>query len=308
MLNVKIKTILKTILIVVFTTLIADKIIYWGLTQLSKTVFTGQGVGKVNHYLSIKDELELIVFGSSRANHHFNVGLLNSNGFNMGVDGRDMAYFNTLIHLLPKEKKQQVIINIDPKNLFVKAYSGEDILLLKNLYHQNEIIAERIEQVALEHPLQTVLWSLDYNGKFFSILKNSILPAYNHKNYSGYDPLVLTPTKAKIRDKVLAKAPTHDCTNHALMNPLYVKLLMETVTFCNNNNKQLILVTSPLYFEQCKNEKEQMEQFISKNKLTYWDYSEFFGKESKPAYWIDALHLSAEGATLFSSHLKQRLQ
>ena len=57
-------------LIIVFV--VSDRLIYYGLNTIDKSVFSGQVTGKANQFLQIKDSVDLLVFGSSRANHHVN--------------------------------------------------------------------------------------------------------------------------------------------------------------------------------------------------------------------------------------------
>ena len=96
---------------------IADRLIYLGLKTIDKKVFTGQSVGKVNQFLSLKDSVKLLVFGSSRANHSINNLLLDSSSYNIGVDATKTAYATALISSLNK-KGQSIIVHIDQNTIF----------------------------------------------------------------------------------------------------------------------------------------------------------------------------------------------
>ena len=52
------------ILISVFT---IDKILYFSIKSIEKEVLTGNGVGKVNHFLKVKDTTQFLVFGKLKS-------------------------------------------------------------------------------------------------------------------------------------------------------------------------------------------------------------------------------------------------
>src|SRR5690606_565917 len=83
-----------------------DKVLFWSLNKISDRVFTGQGIGKLNHYLAVKDSADVLIYGSSRANRHFVVDSISPHAFNIGMDGRKVAYPTVLVHLLETDKKQ----------------------------------------------------------------------------------------------------------------------------------------------------------------------------------------------------------
>ena len=128
-----IKFLIKTLILFLLISFVVDKIIFFTLNRISDNVYSGQSVGKLNHYLKIKNELDFIVFGSSRANHHIDPNVVSENSFNMGVDGSKLSFSSTLIQVLPAKEKQLVLLHIEPENVFSSSYNGNDIkgLLIK---------------------------------------------------------------------------------------------------------------------------------------------------------------------------------
>ena len=110
----------------VIFSIISDRVLHSLLVHLGDQIKSGQAIGKVNHYLEVKEDSDLIVFGSSRANHNLITDKLSINGFNMGVDGRSIAYAVSLIELLD-DKKQVIILHITPGNAFKPSYEAEDL-------------------------------------------------------------------------------------------------------------------------------------------------------------------------------------
>jgi hypothetical protein len=172
---------LKIFFIIIIITFVGDKLLYYSLNYVSDKVYSCQSIGKLNHFLSLKDNLNLIVFGSSRANHNINPSIMDKNSYNMGMDGRMIAYSGTLIKLLPKQKKQIILLHIDPSNAFKKDYTGFDLDALLVKYNRNIIVKNEINKLKQNNTFQNFLWSISYNSKILGILKNYLKPKYDYQ-------------------------------------------------------------------------------------------------------------------------------
>ena len=197
------KFFVKTVILFLIISFALDKLIYLSISQIDKKVFSGAMIGKVNHYLSIKDMTDLIVFGSSRANHHINTSKMGE--FNMGMDGKDIAFNSTLIKLLPKNYKQTVVLHLDSESFFNENYDGRDIKTLKNLFYRSEIVNKEFKKLNQNELIATFYYTNLYNRTLLAVLKNYFFPKYDYKNYSGFDPLHPTNLQKKIFKKILKK-------------------------------------------------------------------------------------------------------
>ncbi|WP_396601119.1 hypothetical protein [Algibacter sp. R77976] len=300
-----IKYILKTTVLVLVISFFTDKLIFFVLNKVSDKVFTGQAIGKLNQYLQINEELDLVVFGSSRANHSINPIKLAENSFNVGVDGTKLAYSSTLIKLLPKQKKQILLLHLDPENAFSKDYLGNDIRALSSKYNRNKIIKNEIDKLKQDNLLQNYFWSLSYNGKSLGMIKNYLKPNYNYKDYFGYDPIYVNENQKKILKNILKKNSNDtNCENEFILNDIYDITLDELNVFCKKNNKVLIIFTSPKYVDSCKDDNIKFSEILKKRNLTYFDFTDFFKENNTLDYWRDKTHLSNIGAELFTDKIK----
>ncbi len=284
-----------------------DRMVYWSLNSISDKVYSGQGIGKLNHYFKIKDSLDLIVFGSSRANRHFVINELSNNGFNIGVDGRKIAYPATLVELLPEKKKQTVIFNVDISYMIDSTYQGEDVDALMTYYDRNKIVKNNIDRLGYNNPFQKVYSTISYNGYVVSILYNFLFPKYDYKKYDGYDPNFINPEQQeKLKKTILSEKPS-DCPKRLTINAVTREDLARIAKFCNENNKRLIFVSSPIYKDACKTDNVLIAKFMKENGYTYYDYTDFFTKNNSLTFWKDMQHMSDKGAHLFSRKLAQDL-
>jgi len=302
------KYIIKTILLILVISFLADKIVFITLNKISDKVYLGQRIGKINQYLEIKDDLDFIIFGSSRANHGVNPEILSKNSFNMGVDGTQIAYSAALIKLLPIQKEQVILLNIDTFNAFSKDYNGSDIDGLLVKYNRNKALKLEIDNLNQNNLIQNFYWSLSYNGLVFELLKNYFIDdSYDYKTYSGYDPIYVTKNQREIFKSIIKEEKSEDCKNNFTLNKIYRIKLREIKIFCKNNNKKLIIYTSPLFNDKCKDDNIQFSQIMKNEKLSYFDLTDFFKNNNSLEFWKDKVHLSNKGAEIFTKKIKKIL-
>lgn len=299
------KHVIKTFLLILVISFVADKIIFFGLNKMSDKVYSGQTIGKLNQYLEIKDSLDFIVYGSSRALHNIDPLKLSKNSFNMGLESRNLAYSATLIKLLASEKEQTILLHIDNEHAFNKEYSGNDIKPLLLKYNRNKTIKKEIDKLEQNNILQNFYWTIGYNNSVFGILRNYVKPNYDYKTFSGYDPIYVSKKQRKIFKRILERDEEKDkgCENSYVLNSIYKSLLLELDEFCKENNKTLILFTSPKYEDNCKDDNLQFSQIMKNMDLTYYDYTDFFKNDNNLDYWFDKGHISSMGAELFTEEI-----
>jgi len=304
-----VKYLFKTILLTLVFSFLLDKVAFFVLNNMSDKVYTGQSIGKLNHYIKIKDSLDFLVFGSSRSNHSIDPSVITPKSFNMGMDGTKIAYASTLVKLL-SDNEQVVLVHIDTENAFNKEYRGKDILDLSKKYHRNEIIKTEIESLEQENLVQKFYWSLAYNGIVLGIVKNYFKPNYNYKAYNGYDPIYVSPIQNKIFENLLREEDSKDftCSNELILNPLYDRYLNDLKEFSLINNKKLFFFTSPLYDDSCKLDNNLVARIMQSKDLTYFDLTDFFKQNNSLEYWKDNSHISDKGAEIFSAEIKSLVE
>ena len=296
----------KTIVLILVCSYLMDKIAFVLLNSISDKVYSGQSIGKLNQFLEIKDNLDFIVVGSSRANHHVDVEKIATNSFNMGIDGTKMAYASTLIKTLPNNK-QVILMHISPETAFSISYSGEDVESLKSKYNRNTSIKKEIDYLEKNNPLQQFYWSLGYTGSILGMIKNRFSPNYDHTTYKGYDPLAVSNEQKKTLQTILNRNITKPCEKDLVLNPVYAYYLKDLEVFCKENQKTLVLFTAPVYSDSCKADNKKLAQTLKGYMFKYYDYTDFFKNNNSIDFWRDRTHLSDSGAKLLTTELKEKL-
>lgn len=301
----------KLIKIVALTLLISyglDKLVFFGLNTISDKVLTGQAIGKLNQFLTLKDSTDFLVFGNSRANRHIDVNLFSGNGYNMGIDGMGIAYTSALINTLQADKKQLVLVHIDTKNFFDADYDGSDIRGMKTKYQRDNKISKTLNDSGHLSVLQRFYYSMNYNGSAIGIIKNYFKPSYDYRTYNGYDPLSVDASQEAMRDIVLSKAMVNEeCEDKYQINTIALDYLKSIQSFVEKSpNKTFLFVTSPIYNDACDSDNEKFSSLMKDLGLTYWDYTNLYKNAKDNSYWKDPTHMSKKGAEAFSLHLLEK--
>ncbi|MEP5341499.1 MAG: hypothetical protein ABJL44_17345 [Algibacter sp.] len=219
------------------------------------------------------------------------------------MDGCKLAFPATLIKVLPKQKKQTIFLHIDPENAFDQKYTGTDIQFLTTKYNRNKIIKTETDKLEKNNILQNFYWCLGYNGKVLGILKNYLKPKYNYKTYFGFDPIYVSENQKKIFEKILSKEEFVNCKEKLVLNDIYENFLDELKIFCSENNKTIIIFTSPKFDDSCKNDNLEFNQILKNKGLTYYDLTDHFKDNNLNKYWKDKTHLSNIGSEILTKEV-----
>lgn len=307
--NKVLKHITTLLLAILLLSFLVDRLLFAVFNAISDEVYTGQSVGKLNHYLEIKDEVNVLIYGNSRVGHHVDPEVLAATSFNMGVDGRKIAYSATLVHLLETTKKQTVLFHIDTDNAFSASYTGKDIQALSVKYNRNAIIKDQMDALHMNNPLQTFFNTMSYNTIILGVLKNYVRPKYDYRDYKGFDPIEVSENQRRIflnkRNRAVTKTP---CRSDFRLNEIYQGTLLRLKEFCKGHNKKLVLFTSPMFSDECKEDNVQLKMELGKMGIDYYDFTHLFQEDPNLDYWKDRIHLSGKGAEIFSEKLRERLR
>lgn len=290
---------IKILIITVFVLFIADKLTYTVLFHMSNNVNRGQLVGKLNQFLFLneKDLFEVVVLGSSRANHHIDPEFISTNGYNMGLDGQKLRFHLGVLRTLDRSQ-QTVILHLDPEELIgdPKPFENE-VIRLSLHYFDNDSIKEYIDDNSVkEKVLNHMFMTRVFNGKLFSLLSNYSKKA--KKNYNGFDPLVGDFCYSGNAEKNLTS------TN---FNSEKIAIISDFIRCGIAKNKRIIIYSSPKYSDSSKEDNLQLQKLMNQFSVEYWDFTDAI-TNSDCRNWKDNLHLSSEGANKFNNLFKEKFE
>jgi hypothetical protein len=282
--------------ILIFTILVIalDFVVGWGLEYL----YFKQKVGLYARttYGLEQTTAELLIFGSSSANHHYNPSIfeetLNLSAYNEGRDGVEILYHTAIMKgILRRYTPKIVILNLSPNELSTEL--GYD--RLSSLLPYQEKYPEMKEIISLRSRFEN--WKLlskiyPYNSTFLTILNGLHRITGTRIQDKGYVPLNGTM-------EIYNNEKNH--TQYQL-DTNRVKALHEFIDQCKEKKILVYLVFSPVVgFNNQETETVVEVKKISVEKDIYcYNFINDSRFNGQVALFRDYGHMNHEGATIFS--------
>lgn len=289
---------------------VADRLIYMAISTLDDDIYTGLAVGKINSFLKRKDDVDVLVFGSSRAAHHVDLEGLGAPNFNVGQDATKIGFASALIATLEK-RRQTILVHIDHDELYDADYDGQsDAQLLAFHALKNDEIGSFFNNYFKEEwVLGKIAHSYAANGKILSILKNSVSKGHDYAAQNGYEPLIPTEEQSETFRQIMSKGiadPIQEKVEMNKVNPKSEKFIDYIIRKAQTNESKLVFFTSPSLLRIDRDTKNRTQAFFKAKGIPYWDHGAFFDSLDYTD-WKDETHLSDKGAKKYSVFLRGEL-
>jgi hypothetical protein len=302
--NKDIKIFILKFLVISFLILILDR----GIARIMHHYYFRQksGVGYLTTYSIDSTRADILVFGSSRANHSYVPEIfekrLGSSFYNTGRDGtyiiHNYAVFKSIIlRYIPK----MVIFDIRPEDVGYSVKEYDMLSLLLPYCETNPAIREIVDFKSPMEKIKRVSELYTYNSLVFQIAAGNLesnrerVPALK-----GYVPLFRKMDKSFI--DTAATVRVH-------IDEFKLKLLGDLVQTCRERNIRLIFVNSPTWrINRAGGFEKVWNAFCSENSVNYLDISNMKDFIDHPEFFSDVYHLNDTGARQFSEFLVNELQ
>ncbi len=245
---------------------------------------------------------EIVILGSSRANHHYNTHLienkLNEKTINYGQDGSDVAYYYIILKtLINTHKPSLVILDIKP-NEFNTFPNFNQYSTLYPFINKIPFTDEDLKNVS-----QYEKWKLNVNTYRFN---NNVVEQINSLTgkkedtaiISGYLPL---PVKKAVMKKLYI--------NETNFNEKLYSYFLKIIELCKINGIKLIVCISPDYntivFEKSVSVTEKT---CNKNNIQFINYLNNQLINFPDSDFADESHLNYRGADRFTSDFVTRFK
>jgi hypothetical protein len=298
-----IKKIVLNILIVVAVVFILDFAIGRILRHFYFT--ESSGLHFRTTYAIDKAETDILIFGSSRANHHYVPEVfedsLKMTFYNTGRDGNGVFFQTAVLKSILKRYTPKVII-FDYLGSFAREQEDYDRMSSLLPYYKThpeirKIVElrspyERIKLLSEIYPFNSMILTiaignLDMNRKRKPDNKGYIA-AYGEWNHEIFTP-----------------AP----------RPLYVvdsnkiNAFHEFITQAQESGSKVFVVYSPLFLKFKKSQEiEICNEICSTEKVPFWDFSQDTLFLNHNTLFRDISHLNHKGATIFSSIIASKIK
>jgi hypothetical protein len=257
-------------------------------------------ISKIRYTLHESEE-DVLVFGSSRAQHHYIPDILvegtNYTSFNCGLGGQPLAFSLVQIsETLKRYKPQTIILDVtpdfrfdvdsDPRLKILGPYYKTDTLVRKILL-DNGSKFEKLKYLSSIYP---------YNGMLADIVLAWIyVPDVSIKGY-------IPSPQGTVDQNWL---PDEDTADNQDIPAKQVQYLKRIVDICRKEDVSLWIIISPLYRPTMEEEKIsiQIKDFAEINNISFIDFS-FNQTFSDYRFFKDHLHLTTSGAEIFSTMVR----
>lgn len=249
-----------------------------------------------------KTTADILIFGTSRANHHYQPAIfekrLNLSCYNVGRDASSIFYhYAVLKSILKRYSPKIVVLDFNGFEFSKTQLNYDRISSLLPYYRLHPEIRSIIELKSTNEKLKLLSSIYPYNSSIFSIaIGNTELNKKRWNDTKGYLPLT------KIWNgsiQIDTKSFKYEVDSNI------IKLYESFIKDCINSNLKLYIVCSP-YLVKSNHLTYSVklgQEIAAKNNVLFFDYSEdsIFNYNSK--LFADILHLNDEGAKVFSNML-----
>jgi len=259
---------------------------------------------RTTHSLNYTED-EILIFGSSRANHHYDTNILesklNMSTYNTGRDGTYLFYQTALLKTILKRHQPKIII-YDFFGSFEYSQSDYDRLsFLLPYYEEHEEIREVLELKGPFEKFKTLSKIYPYNSMLFNIIMGNMeFNKKKNKDIKGFVPL----NKNWTSELQAIKSTTKYELDQNKLNAF-----KDFIQLCKKNNIELHVIVSPVFYTyQSDYSITTCKQICAKQNVPFYDFTRDDKFLQKPEWYADILHLNQTGAKKFSSIVADSLK
>lgn len=292
------------IVVFIFLVVIADKVLGLILSKRYFSLKEGE-IHSLNYVLS-ECQVDVLIFGNSRAQHHYDTHILSSalnmSCYNAGQDGGHCIIFPyAQIKIVTERYSPKIIIlEFSGINNFPGAYDRLSILLPYNKKYPEIrpliLLRNRFERIKLLSSIYP------FNSNVIDLVRfHTNIP----EDFDGYIPLKETLNIGLLKPESEMVRQSQNKTLIADSN--MADALENIILSCKRKNISLFIITSPNFHTVNESQDspspaaELALDIIHRNRVSYLDFSfsPVFAGHSE--WFADKVHLNEKGASIFSN-------
>ena len=256
-----------------------------------------------NNYICNSVNDAILIFGSSRALHHYNPIIisdsLNLSCYNCGQDGNGAILNEARYHLILQRYRPNVLIyDITPEYDLLLGEDNHKYLNWLKAYYDRTYIPEVFESVDYTEKYKMQSQMYRYNSNWIKIISDYVHPLQS-KGINGFRPYYEEIDTMKIRNiLIVPKKPVYDS-----LKIMYIKKMVEETI-----STKIIFVVSPWWNGSDTVQFQPIRDICKEKNLPFIDFSNSPKFVHNNAYFTDGNHLNARGADEFTRELIIELQ
>ncbi len=289
--------------IVVFLAILIVVDIIWALAfdKIESRIEIG-GTGRNNYICDIVSD-DIIIFGSSRAENHYNAQMmmdsLGISCYNCGESGCGITLnYGRLLLLLERHTPKLIIYELTPDYDFLKGQNDihKGLTLLKK-YRNKDGINSLFQDFDKTEPYKLLCGLYRHNSSF---LQNSITYFF-HLSYSsgirGFRPIDQQLDTMKIKKDYLPYDSKEGYDYDSMKLKYLKKFLAKT------KDIKTILVVSPMWYGQDDAVLDSIKPLCNQEDIILLNYANSPKYNHNNQFFVNGTHLNAKGADEFTRDL-----
>lgn len=301
------KALYRNLLIIIISLIAVDFFIGFLFAKASDRALERSPNAMKTEYTIKEVDADVLIFGSSRANHHYVPDILEEDFglsvYNCGKDGLPFYYSAAMFNAVTQRySPKMIIIDIEPMfleedyNDYSRAYE------LLPFYYKNKLFREISNKRSFFEPVKALSSMYRYNSRFIAIFSKLIIDDYKFDR--GYSPLA--NSGYKYPDKLSFTKYDKDVEIDSFTD----YLLDRTIETAKENNTILVFSISPRY--QNSNIEEVESWNYLRAKLERLDNVHLIDNGditlvSDSTLYKDGAHLNDNGARVFTKYIVEEL-
>lgn len=251
--------------------------------------------GRDNHICNTGTE-DLLVFGSSRALHHYNTGMMTDSlgiaCYNCGEEGQGIILnYGRLLMYKQRHEPKIIIYDLEPD---FDLYTSDNHQFIKWLkpHCDRRGVMDIISSVDCTERIKLTSRLYRYNTEFYSLLV-AMKHANEQISKTGYKPLYGTMREVKKKAK---HTPVSEETDSIKLH--YLEAMIQTF-----DDATILFVVSPAWNGKDMKSLEPAKRLCDKYKISFIDYSNSPKYIHQDKYYTDVVHLNSRGADEFTKDI-----
>lgn len=246
--------------------------------------------------LVMNDQHDILVFGSSRACHHYDAPFmsdtLNLDVFNAGYDGNGVILsYGLLSMMLERYQPKLILFDVEPAfdiNVYAADNGNKRYITPLKPYYQNAGVSEVIRGVSEEEWMKSYSGMMRYNTAIIS-------KALDYVQGSGVSNKGYIPMKG-----VYTGEPNKKKGNGPKRDAIKLEYVEKLLVLAQSKNVPIAVVASPKYGQKNAEDVQPVIDICRKHNIPFIDYyaNEEFMQHKE--WFVEPMHLNDVGAREFS--------
>ncbi len=248
---------------------------------------------------------DVMVFGSSRANHHYVTTLLedslHTTAYNAGIDGQGILFQYSLLKAMQSRYQPKIIIlDLNPDGLEEATIYYDRLYVLLPYYKKYKEIQPIVNLRSTYEHLKTVSNLYRYNYFILPIFYNNILNKTDKEDIKGYEPLYKNINLARLKNEQKKTLP---------LDSIKVNNFKSFIRDANRNNCKVLVYISPIFkITEPTPTIEMVKRVCNQEGVYFRDYSNHPLFKESTRFFHDFNHLNNSGAEVYTHIVSEEIK